>query len=496
MLATGLRVIIDEPSASSTTTRSSTRSQVSPPACLKVFGEVFTCADDTADPTSCDPLSSLFTQPIVASIGHLDRRYDRSVIGTPMAAGRHREDLRERLMGVLAAVVVDPDHGLERAVAAPDGVILEELVELSRRNRVDGSLAIALRRQGLEVPPELELACRRASLVHLRTSRALGSVAAALGERGIRWAVVKGPAVARLWPEGSLTRTYDDLDILVSPCDLRDASDALQRLGFAHRNRNWSGFIELGVAEIPLDDGSVVIDLHWNLVALSAQRRDLHLDTSALLERATTVELSGCSAPVLCDLDAFTHLCCHSGLAGARNLRMLRDVHLSAARVDPDEALRALRDAGCERLAAPVLDRAVRMFGPVVSPDGSSSDALRLCGHQPWIHLNRLVDRIWPVSSRRRRHTFSGMILEAGRPRAGSTARALTERLLVHSRSRLGLRTPTSEGGALHWETDCDPDQVAGIERYLRYVRHTGRCDGVTASMESDEHRGQREPDL
>ncbi|MCZ7629254.1 MAG: nucleotidyltransferase family protein [Microthrixaceae bacterium] len=303
------------------------------------------------------------------------------MIGTSMVADGRGGDLGEHTMGVLAGIVADPDRGLDHPTDDSSGELLAELVELARCNRVEGSLAIALRRHLTEIPAELEMACRRASLVHLRTSRALGSIAAAFDERGIPWAVVKGPAVSRLWPHGTVTRTYDDLDVLVSPCDLRAAADVLQQIGFAHRNRNWGGFTELGVAEIPFDDGSVVVDLHWNLVALLAQRRDLRLDTVDLLRRAETVDLHGCTAPVLSDLDAFVHLCCHSGLAGARNLRILRDVHLTAALVDPDDARLALHDAGCERLAAPVLDRAVRWFGPVISPDGIESDARHICGN-------------------------------------------------------------------------------------------------------------------
>lgn len=394
-----------------------------------------------------------------------------------MAAGSRREELRECVTGLLAAIVVDPDRGPAAQVEAPASDLVTELMELAGRNRVEGSLALALGRKGLEIPPELEQACRRASLVHLQTSRALRHIATALGDRGIRWAVVKGPAVSRLWPHGSLTRTYDDLDILVSPCDLREAAEALQSLGYVNRNHNWSGFVDLGVAEVPFDDGSVVVDLHWNLVALSEQRRDLRFDTLALLQRTELVELSGCKVPVLCDLDAFTHLCCHAGLAGARDLRMLHDVHLLAARVHPDDAQRSLREAGCDRLAAPVVDRAMRSFGPVTSPDGSQSDALGICGHPYWIRVNRLVDRVWSISSRRHRCTYPGTILEAGRPSLGSSARALFDRLVVAARSRSGLRTPTSEGGRLHWETDGDQDQSAGMERYMRYVRDEGECE-------------------
>jgi hypothetical protein len=400
------------------------------------------------------------------------------VIGTSTAAGGHREDLREYAAGLLAAIVVDPDCEVALPAGEAGSALRTELLALARRNRVDGSLAVAFGRNGLTVPTELELASQRAGLVHLQTSRALGSIAAAFDERGIRWAVVKGPAVSRLWPQGSLTRTYDDLDILVSPCDLQEAAEALQRLGFKHRNHNWSGFVDLGVAEIPFDDGSVVVDLHWNLVALAEQRRYLHFDTTALLQRTELVELSGRTVPVLCDLDAFTHLCCHAGLAGARNLRMLRDVHLFAALVDPDDARRSLLEAGCGRLAAPVVDRAVRWFGPVISPDGRRSDAESACGHPWWIRLNRMVDRAWWISARRHRYTYPGTIVEAGRPGMVATGRALSDRLIVASRSRLGLRTPTSEGGRLHWETDSDLDQVAGMGRYMRYVRHEGRCGG------------------
>lgn len=379
-------------------------------------------------------------------------------------------------VGALAILVAAPDRAPLSVRDGGAGEALAALAHLARINRVDVSLAQAWTNSGLNVPEELETARRRATLVHLQTSRALRTIADRLDEREIPFAVVKGPAVARAWPLGTVTRTYEDLDILVQACDLLAAADALQSCGFAHRNRNWRGFIELGVAEVPLDDGSVVVDLHWNLVALAAQRSDLRLDTAALLRRTQLVDIAGISVPVLCDVDAFVHLCCHAALAGAPNLRMLRDVHLFAARVDPKEVRARLRDAGCDRLAAPVVDRAVRSFGPVTSPDGSTSDAERICGHPHWITINRLVDLAWSKASGWHDSTFPGAFVAAGRPGRGATVRTLVDRLVVAFRTRMGMSTVTSEGGPLHWDTDTPRDVAAGREAYMRYVRDEAKC--------------------
>ncbi len=393
-----------------------------------------------------------------------------------MPSRRSTKTSLQLLTTVLAEVVSDPtgENGLPSVVRS--GEVPPELIELAVLNRVDACLVVALRCNGLEVPDVLELADQRAAMVHLQTSRALASIETCFDALGIDWAVVKGPAVARVWPGGSVSRTYDDLDLLVGPCSFRQATAALEGIGFSHRNHNWDGFVDLGVAEIPLDDGSVVVDLHWNLVALEQQRHVLRLDTSNLLAGTTREHVAGSSVPVLSDLDAFVHLCCHAGLAGGRTLRMLRDIHLFAQRVDPEDARRALVEAGCDRLAAPLLARAIQHFGPVRSPDGSLCDAVRLCGHHYWIATNRLVDRAWSATSRTGHLVPPGALVAAGRAGLVATSRALLSGVSEAIRTRLGMTVLTSEGGRLHWDTGSRLDERAGRDRYWSYVSDAGRC--------------------
>ena len=380
------------------------------------------------------------------------------------------------MVRTLADAVRDPRGCSVPGPSIGDGADVEDLVEVAEREEVLGVLAVAFEARGVELPAAVATAADRARLSHLQAARALRTVARVLDARGVRWVVVKGPAVASMWPAGQVSRTYEDLDVLIGRCDLPAACEALVEAGFEHRNHNWGGFIDLGVAEIPLDDGSVVLDLHWNLVALADQRRDLCIDTEALLDRARPDGMGIPGVATLAAADAFVHLCCHAGLAGARSLRLLRDVHLAGARVEPDEARAALARAGCARLAAPVLDRAVRWFGPLPSPTGGTSDARRICGHPGWIVLNRFVDGIWALVRGVRRPLHPGALVSSGRRGLRSSAAAFLERLTVALRSRLGMRTLVSEGGALHWETVGHGGSQRGLDDYLRYVAGESHC--------------------
>ena len=373
-------------------------------------------------------------------------------------------------MRTLAAVVSDPvARATSDALRRHSGVAL---AELSAVHGVSGSLALALEAAGMEIPEELQRSVEWARLVHLQTTRALGTVAGVFDSAGVRWAVLKGPALAMLWDHGTVTRTYDDLDLLVDPGDLPLAASELERVGFSHRNRNWAGFRELGVAEVPFDDGSVVIDLHWNVVALATQRRHLRFDTAAMLDRSVTSNLGGVEVRILHPLDMFAHTCTHAALAGARRLRMLRDVHLTASRVAPAGAAARVSESGVSRLSAGVLGRAVNVFGPAVEP-GSQGRGLgsgSALGHRGWVGLSGFVDQAWSRLPGSRHLTYPGAVIAAGRDGTASTLAAMAGLLTATLRSRVGLPNIESEGGRLDWNVEDPPDAEAGYRRYLDYV--------------------------
>jgi Uncharacterised nucleotidyltransferase len=361
----------------------------------------------------------------------------------------------------LVRVVAEPTAA---SVQGLDDAGLAELVGHAVDHRVAGSLEMALVDAGITIPTALVDASATATITHLQTVRALSRIRTALGEAGVRWAVVKGPAIARRWPRHTNARTYHDLDLLVDPSSLGAAAAALVEVGFAHRNRNWSGFRRLGVGELPLDDGVTVLDLHWHLIGLAPQRRDLRLHTAGMLDRAVQIEIGGVTVLTLDDADTLVHLCCHDALAGAQSLVQLRDVHLVAGDVPLALGRRRLVEAGAGRLGGVVLDRAERVFGPV----RTRPVAVAMSGAPWWIRANRLVDRSWDLWVRHPWTPFPGALTQAGRATVPATGRAVLAQLDEAVRIRTGRPTVVSPGGPLDWSVDAGG--AAEYERYLADV--------------------------
>lgn len=94
--------------------------------------------------------------------------------------------------------------------------------------------------------------------------------------------VLKGPAVARRWPDPEL-RPYGDIDLLVPESELGDWATALERLGFAPPAEREARRSRLAHHHLVYRRGSIALELHWRLFAAREARR---LDYSALAAHA------------------------------------------------------------------------------------------------------------------------------------------------------------------------------------------------------------------
>lgn len=347
---------------------------------------------------------------------------------------------------------------------ADDPEWVHRLAEAAIGHRVAGSLAAALRDAGVDQPDLLRAAIAASSADHLRIMRALARIAPALEDAGLRWAVVKGPALAARWPGPATARSYQDLDLLVDPRSIRDAVAVLESLGFEHRNHNWTGFEQLGVGELPLAADDVVIDLHWHLVGLLRDRRTVNVPTAEMLDRVVPLDLAGTVVPTTSDLDTLVHLCLHDALAGVQSLVELRDLHLVASAVSATEARRRLAEARVGRLAAVALDRAERTFGPL----GPTRMSAALTGAPGWILVNRAVDEVWSALRPSAWSPFPGSVARAGRSSLKDMAVAVVSELRRSAAVRLGRPTVVSPGGPLDWTVDAGGP--AGRERYFDAV--------------------------
>jgi hypothetical protein len=312
--------------------------------------------------------------------------------------------------------------------------------------------------------PDAVVQIRRSAIAgHLQKLQALRRAIDALERAGLAAVVVKGPVLASCWYDDPAARAYHDLDLLVDPAGFGAAIEALTGAGFTERNRNWSGYRALGMGEVPMEDGTVIVDLHWHLVTFASDRSAFGFRTAELLERRVPIELGSVDTHRLSDDDTVAHTVLHAGLAGARLLLHQRDVQVVTARVDERAAARRMEFLGVARLGSATVARVERTLGGV---DGAA-EAL---GAPLWRGVNTAVDRAWARAVPWATNPFPSALLSSGRSTMAATTRALGVQLARAAGRHLGVRTFTSPGGPLDIHVDAGgrPERdrfVAEVER-------------------------------
>ena len=203
----------------------------------------------------------------------------------------------------------------------------DEWVERASDAGVLSPILAAMTGAGWELPEQLGQFKLLVTAAHLRTMADMRWMGARLDDAGITWAVMKGPALRSVVFTDPTVRQYADLDVLVSPRELRRAITVLVETGAALLPMDWAGALHLRTAELSiLLPGGTHLDLHWSLVNFGDVRSRFCLDTDELLDGRVIREVDGTSMATLGDLDLALHTMLHACLSGASTLRWLLDV--------------------------------------------------------------------------------------------------------------------------------------------------------------------------
>jgi hypothetical protein len=139
-------------------------------------------------------------------------------------------------------------------------------------HRVLPCLEQALANQGLQAPKEIQTKIGWYSSQSRKHQDALFTalydITVAFNREGVRFTVIKTPAMLLVHPEISRTRFISDLDLLVSTRHIQRASQVLQTLGFnlEHRPLRVSQR-ELHHHAMYSADRDVIVELHWDIAA-------------------------------------------------------------------------------------------------------------------------------------------------------------------------------------------------------------------------------------
>ncbi len=260
--------------------------------------------------------------------------------------------------------------------ADPDGariqplhvVEVEGLSHAAQLHGVEGWL-----RRGLPAAvPAVDAAVHSAQARRLRVASDLAVVAAALGER-VPFLVVKGPALASASFADPSLRSYVDLDVVVRPFDLREATERLERAGCRLLDANWPLLLTADGHELHLVGPSGgPIDLHWS-IGREPLREDTSPSVQTLMDRSVPVIVDGRRVRTLGPCDTVVHLAVHAACSGGHRLSYLVDLRaaLVTALSSASEAdlVGTAQEWGARPAVALMLGRLSRTLGHPVSRD-------------------------------------------------------------------------------------------------------------------------------
>ena len=244
----------------------------------------------------------------------------------------------------------------------------DELVSAARFHRVAPLVNVVSRETdpqlaGLLAPDRL-----RAITFHVRACDVLTALGELLDD--VRWVSFKGAVYSEHAHPVAGLRTYNDVDVLVAPSDLRDVTGRLLAAG-------WSVADFRDMLRDPQVPGEmhwmspfgVVVDLHWSMVNTAARRRLFTIPTDELLSGRVSVQLGAGRAWTLDPVDALVHACVHAAGSGANKLVYLVDVdRLGRAVEDWGRVVDVAARWGAQAQVALVLRRAERVLGMPLPP--------------------------------------------------------------------------------------------------------------------------------
>jgi hypothetical protein len=239
-------------------------------------------------------------------------------------------------------------HFLDLATTGHDPARADAWAGLEQTLQRHGLLALAAAdfAEGVpalrEAPDPFRTAARKRAigdlLFHLEATRALRVMGESLLNRGVRYAVLKGPHLQATLYESLGQRAYSDIDILVDRADVPRAVAELAALGYRAPAGIMSRLLRLIHFHLALaaPRGSVPVELHWAL----ADRANLYrLDNAIVLSRVRRPADNG--LPALSREDEFLYLAMHIDRHGLWNRQMLSG---------SNPVSRILHPASCNRL--------------------------------------------------------------------------------------------------------------------------------------------------
>ena len=339
--------------------------------------------------------------------------------------------------------------------------VRRSFVDAVRRHRVAPLAHVTVRATDPELADKLKIDRDTAMIRHLSAAVVLDSLNDVLD--GIEWAVFKGPFLSEHAHPAPGLRSYNDVDLIVSPKRLREVSGRLLAAGWQVadyrdmlRNSHTPGEMHW------ISPNGVLVDLHWSMINMRKTRRRFAVDTEALLARRRSVQIGLSSTWTLDHADSLAHVCLHAALTGADRMLLILDIdQLSRHTEDWAEVASRVHEWRAAPPVALVLSRAQTLLKTPL-PDDLNRQLRTTHGFRL---VTGAADRIAPVPALRQDASVARLVSRAARPGAGRTL------AVVGRNSFLGMRNRLT--GSHHRSSDPatrEPADADALETYLSAV--------------------------
>lgn len=335
----------------------------------------------------------------------------------------------------------------------PDDEIARDLlVTAVRHHRLAPLAQVRLRDAEPSIAHELQADRDVAKERFVASTMLLGGLDDLLGD--LPWLAFKGPVLSEHAHPISGLRSFNDLDILVSPFQLRDVAKRLIDAGWQSLDHGDSLNVPATPGEMHWwSPAGIAIDLHWSMINMARTRHRFPLVTDDLLAARVRVPVGLASTWTLAPADTLVHVCLHAAKTGANRMQMLLDADQLVRRTeDWDAVVRRARHWGAGPAVAIVLSRARAVLG---TPTPTDLD--QQLGVSPTFRLlNRAVNSTSPVPRLRRAPSLARLVARSARPGDFQTLRTVAGRSIEGVVYRLRSHEPRQG-----WDPEHAADPLA-----------------------------------
>lgn len=220
-----------------------------------------------------------------------------------------------RLLRRIICVDCDPDSRAAIRRACLDIADWDAVVHQAELHGLAPYLHRQITGSGAEIPTQYLRKLKYLTLRHRDANRirdrALTEMIEILGARGIDVLLLKGAALAHLVYESPGLRPMSDMDLLVAPDRLEDASDAVRRLGYTEpgRGRPPADHHHLPAMSRTISGLGISVEIHHDAIAPD-NIGSIRLDS--LTEPAREFRIDDTAARALGHIDMLRHLWRHA----------------------------------------------------------------------------------------------------------------------------------------------------------------------------------------